>query len=261
LSNDKTATDLLASFRNQRPRVQPQFPEWVVAFVLYCLTKAPWEPLEQVSLKRLTLKTFFLILLASGRRTSDVGAIDVSRISFKRDRSVTMYPAREFVPKTRAAKEGGTAFAPIVLPSLDNFVGEGEPDSLLCPVRALRSYLKRTEPFRNKRNRLFLSYQRERRTDVTLATLSLWVKMVVKLAYSESGANDQMLYKVTAHQLRHVSMSLASRVNAPLEVLIQAGMWTNATTFHNFYLADASEASAQSGRFRLGPLVAAQSIV
>jgi integrase len=261
LSNDRTTSDLLASFRTQRPRVLPNFPEWDMAFVLYCLTKAPWEPLSEISIKRLTLKTFFLVLLASGRRRSDVGAIDISRIAFKRNQSVTLFPAREFVPKTKAAKEGGKAFSPIVLPSLQNAVGEGEPDSLLCPVRALNTYIRRTQSFRNKRNKLFLSYQRERRSDISCATLSLWVKMVVRLAYSESGASDQMLYKVTAHQLRHVSMSLASKANVPLEVLVQAGMWTNPTTFHAFYLGDASETLAQTGRFRLGPLVAAQSII
>src|SRR6056300_877786 len=140
-------------------------------------------------------------------------------------------------------------------------VGEGEPDACLCPVRALKVYIDRTKSFRGNRKRLFLSYQKHRVSDISNATLSLWVKMVVRLAYSESGAADQLLYKVSAHQLRHVSVSLAAKVNTPLESIIRAGMWTNPTTFHGMYLSDASELLAQTGRFKLGPLVMAQNII
>lgn len=260
-SQDQVMSDLLASFRSQRPRTAPVLPEWDVAFVLYCLTKGPWEPLENASISRLTLKTFFLVLLASGRRRSDVGAIDVARIAFTPDDAVTMFPSREFVPKTRAALEGNAAFSPITIPNLSNFVGLGEPDALLCPVRAIRVYLERTRSFRRGRKKLFISYQRGRNSEITTATLSIWVKRLVQSVYTESGAADRVTYKITAHQIRHISMSLASKCNIPLESLIRAGMWANPTTFLNYYLSDATETLAQTGRFRLGPLIVAQSVV
>ena len=75
LASFKVVSDLLASFRSQRPRMAPTLPDWDIAFVLYQLTKAPFEPMEHCSLKLLTWKTFFLILLASARRRSDVHAI------------------------------------------------------------------------------------------------------------------------------------------------------------------------------------------
>ena len=53
-------------------------------------------------------------------------------------------------------------------------------------------------------------------------------------------------------------MSLASRMGAPLDSLVCAGVWTNPNTFLSFYLSYASELVAQSGRFRFGPLVSAQ---
>ena len=56
-------------------------------------------------------------------------------------------------------------------------------------------------------------------------------------------------------------MSLASRGNISLESLIHAGMWTNPTTILEFYLKNVSEMMAQSARFRLGPIVAAQAVV
>ena len=261
LAADRTLSDLLASFRTQRPRGVPTLPDWDVAFVLYCLTKAPWEPLREISLQRLTLKTFFLILLASGRRRSDIAAIDVSRVAFGSNGSVSLYPVRDFMPKTRAAVEGGRAFSPIVIPPLVEHVGRNEPDSMLCPVRALRIYLDRTKAIRKSRNRLFISYQPNRVTDISPITLSRWVKVLVRSVYKESGADDRCTYKISAHQVRHISMSLASRSNIPLEYIVRAGMWTNSTTFIGYYLSNAAELQDQSARFRLGSLIVAQTKV
>lgn len=45
-------------------------PTWGIVFVLQSLGKPPFEPLGQVDLKFLTLKTLFLVDAASGRRVS-----------------------------------------------------------------------------------------------------------------------------------------------------------------------------------------------
>ena len=258
LSSDPVLADLLASFRTQRPRVAPSLPEWDMAFVLYCLTRPPWEPLQGLSTKRLTLKAFFLLLLASGRRRSDLGAIDVTRVSYRPDGSMVLYPERGFMPKTRAATEGQQAFSPIIIPDLTRLVGAQEPDACLCPVRAVRQYMLCANLYRRGRHRLFLSFQRQRQTNITNQTLSLWVKLLVKAVYAESGAESRDLYRISAHQVRHISMSLASHMGAPLEDIVRAGMWTNPNTFISHYLSHASELVAQTGRFRLGPLVSAQ---
>jgi integrase len=258
LSSSRVLSDLMASFRTQRPRKAPVLPEWDLAFVLYCLTKAPWEPLHAISLKRLTLKTFFLLLLASGRRRSDLGAIDVSRLAYAPDGSMILYPERGFAPKTRAATEGDKAFSPIIIPSLKDIVGQDEPDALLCPVRAMKVYVARTSLMRRGRNRLFISFQQNRLSNITNATLSVWVKLLVRSVYLESGAENRVIFRISAHQIRHIAMSLASRVGTPLESLIRAGMWTTPNVFLSHYLSDASELLGQTGRFRLAPIIAAQ---
>ena len=258
LASQPVLSDLLAAFRTQRPRAAPALPEWDMAFVLYCLTRPPWEPLQEVSTKRLTLKTFFLLLLASGRRRSDLGAIDVTRIAYRADGSMILYPERGFAPKTKAAAEGAHAFSPIIVPDLTRFVGSRELDATLCPVRAVRLYVTRSNTYRKGRNRLFLSFQQSRNTNITTNTLSIWVKMLVRSVYTESGAESRDVFRISAHQIRHVAMSLASRVGTPLEAVVRAGMWTNANTFLDFYLSQSSELVAQTGRFRLGPIVAAQ---
>ena len=247
LASFKVVSDLLASFRTQRPRLPPSLPDWDVTFVLYQLTKAPFEPLQHCPLKLLTWKVFFLVLLASARRRSDVHAIDVARMEFTPEGSVILYPVWHFLPKTRAAMEGHEAFSPIVLPALGPLVGPREPDALLCPVWAL--------------NRLFLSYQTNRSTDITRQTMSGWVKCLVQYIYKFAGVDARRAYRVSAHQVRHIGVSLSSAFNVSLESIIRAGMWNNHSTFTHHYLSNASTEMAQARGFRLGPLVSAQAVV
>ena len=56
LSNLRVLSDLMASFRAQRPRVVPSLPEWDVTFVLYCLSKEPYEPLDGIIVKALNIQ-------------------------------------------------------------------------------------------------------------------------------------------------------------------------------------------------------------
>ena len=67
--------ELIKSFQRQRPVYRSLTPKWDLAFVLSHLCKAPFEPLNKVSLFHLTVKTVFLITLASARRISEVHAL------------------------------------------------------------------------------------------------------------------------------------------------------------------------------------------
>ena len=57
---------LLASFYRDKPIVNRGIPAWDLSLVPMSLTKAPFEPLKDASLKILTFKTVFLMALASG---------------------------------------------------------------------------------------------------------------------------------------------------------------------------------------------------
>ena len=61
----KTISDMITSMELQRPRNTPVLPQWDLGIVLKALSKPPYEPLREVSLKHLTLKTVFLITMAS----------------------------------------------------------------------------------------------------------------------------------------------------------------------------------------------------
>ena len=57
---------LLSSFHREHPKNSRNLPKWNLSVVLNELTKAPFEPMEDTDLKHLTLKTTFLLALASG---------------------------------------------------------------------------------------------------------------------------------------------------------------------------------------------------
>ena len=57
---------MIMSMELQRPRLTPVLPQWDLGIVLEALSKPPYEPLREASLKHLTLKTVFLLTMASG---------------------------------------------------------------------------------------------------------------------------------------------------------------------------------------------------
>ena len=74
VSKDDNLTRLLDSFLRDRPKGRRFIPSWNLSLVLHQLTKAPFEPLKEVSLKHLTFKTVFLVALGSGKHRSEIHA-------------------------------------------------------------------------------------------------------------------------------------------------------------------------------------------
>ena len=70
ISKDENLTRLLDSFHRDRPKGRRGIPSWNLSLVLHQLTKAPFEPIKEASLKHLTFKTVFLLALGSGKRRS-----------------------------------------------------------------------------------------------------------------------------------------------------------------------------------------------
>ena len=78
VSKDENLTRLLDSFHRDRPKGRRGIPSWNLSLVLHQLTKAPFEPLKEASLKHLTFKTVFLLALGSGKRRSEIHAWIIS---------------------------------------------------------------------------------------------------------------------------------------------------------------------------------------
>ena len=119
VSKDENLTCLLDSFHRDRPKGRRGIPSWNLSLVLHQLTKAPFEPLKEASLKHFTFKTVFLLALGSGKRRSEIHAWLHKNIRHQSDWSkVSLYPSPSFLAKNQLAKEGPESVAPVVIPAL-----------------------------------------------------------------------------------------------------------------------------------------------
>ncbi len=143
--------DLVIRFLRGARRLNPPrphlVPSWDLPSVLSALRGAPFEPLQSVELKFLSLKTVLLSALATVKRVGDLQAfsVDDSCLEFgPADSHVVLRPRPGYVPKVPT------------MPFRDQVVNlqalpreEADPAiALLCPVRALRIYVDRTQSFR-----------------------------------------------------------------------------------------------------------------
>ena len=198
VSKDENLTRLLDSFHRDRPRGRRGIPSWNLSLVLHQLTKAPFEPLKESSLKHLTFKTVFLLALGSGKRRSEIHAWLHKNIRHQSDWSkVSLYPSPSFLSKNQLAKEGPDSVAPVVIPALAPSLDRSlKGDRSLCPVRALRYYLDRTADLRQNKELVFVSFKKGFDKDISPATISSWIKQTVVLCYELSDQEALTLHQV-----------------------------------------------------------------
>ena len=260
VSKDENLTCLLDSFHRERPKGRRGIPSWNLSLVLHQLTKAPFEPLKEASLKHLTFKTVFLLALGSGKCRSEIHAWLHKNIRHQSDWSkVSLYPSPSFLSKNQVAKEGPDSVAPVVIPALAPSLDRSlKGDRSLCPVRALRYYLDRTLDLRQNKELVFVSFKKGFDEDISPATISSWIKQTVILCYELSDQEALSLHQVKTHDVRAFAASKAFQSGISLEQILSACHWKSRNTFTQFYLKDV--AWADSELFHLGPVVAAQQV-
>ena len=177
ISKDGNLTRLLDSFHRDRPKGRRGVPSWNLSLVLHQLTKAPFEPLREASLKHVTFKTVFLLALGSGKRRSEIHAWQHKNIRHQSDWSkVSLVPSPSFLSKNQLAKEGPQSVAPVVVPALAPTLDRSlKSDRSLCPIRALRYYLDRTSDIRQGKELVFVSFKKGFDKDISPATISSWL--------------------------------------------------------------------------------------
>ena len=62
-------------FELQRPVQRSLTPKWDLSWVLVCLQKPPFEPIDKASKFHVTIKTAFLLALATAKRCSEIHAL------------------------------------------------------------------------------------------------------------------------------------------------------------------------------------------
>ena len=250
---------LLSSFYRDRPKSSRNLPKWNLSVVLNELTKAPFEPMKDTDLKHLTLKTAFLLALASGKRRSEIHAWVVNKVAnLGQWEKVALFPSSDFIAKNQLAREGSQSVSPVTIPALTTIVDrQFKEDRTLCPVRALRFYLDRTKDLRGSRSLLFISFKKGHTSDIRPATLSSWLKQTILLCYKQADQQALDLVQVKAHDIR---ASKAFYGGVSVDQIMQACHWKAHNTFTNFYLKDLTWSDTDNNMY-LGPVVAAQQVL
>ena len=128
--------------------------------------------------------------------------------------------------------------------------------ALLCLIRALKFYLKMTEPYRQNRTRLFLPIKCKQ--EISKSSISRWISYTIKLAYKKLTNRDFPFLKIKAHEVRALSSSRAFFDKVPLNEILKAAVWNQSSTFAKFNLRDMSQ--QLQNLHHLGPVVMAQKV-
>ena len=126
-----------------------------------------WDLLSD---KDLTLKTVFLLALSTGKRRGELHALTKNvRWLSGAVRTVEILQVAKFLSKTHMKTNGLGALRSLTMSSFDEIVDlEDNEKRLLCPVRTLKAYMKRSDQYRSpEQKRLFISYRRGTEKDIS----------------------------------------------------------------------------------------------
>ena len=136
IGSNSQLSALVRTFLLEVQKVRSSLPNWSLNKVLEYLKKA--EPLENLSLRKLTCKTLFLVALATAKRVGELQALS-PEISFQNANLVLHYHDW-FLAKT------ASFFNPLessfTLYALREMCNTPEFNNPLCPVRCLNFYLR-----------------------------------------------------------------------------------------------------------------------
>ncbi|KAK2866765.1 hypothetical protein Q7C36_002821, partial [Tachysurus vachellii] len=200
----------LRGVRRLRPSSRPRLPSWDLSVVLEGLLEAPFEPMESASEKFLTLKSALLLALASLRRVGDLQALSIAPTCLEFSPGMSkaiLHPRPGYVPKVPRI-----AGCPIILqaycPPPHESAEQGRLH-LLCPVRALRTYVHRSSSWRNS-SALFVCFVRSQASPLGNRT----------------------------HSTRGIASSIALARGVPIEDICAVAGWSSPHTFIRFYDLD-----------------------
>ena len=218
--------------------------------------------MKETDLKHLTLKTAFLLALASGKHHTEIHAWVANKVSnLDQWEKVALFPSSDFIAKNQLTREGSQSVSPVTISALTTIVDrQFKEDRSLCPVGALRYYLDRTKDLRGSRSLLFISFKKGHTSDIRPATLSSWLKQTILLCYPQADQQALDLVQVKAHDIRAFVASKAFYGGVSVDQIMQACHWEAHNTFTNFYLKDLTWSDNDNNMY-LGPVVAAQQVL
>ncbi len=203
-----------------RPPVRSRIPPWDLAVVLEALCRPPFEPIEEISDRHLTLKTVFLLAISSLKRVGDLQALSVAptNLDFAPGMAKSfLYPRAGYVPK---------------VPS--------------------DAYVHRAALWRRVDQLLICYGPPKRGLPASKQTLSRWIVDAINIAYEASDLPSPM--GVKAHSTRSVAASKAFLAGVPMQDICNTAGWSTPLTFVRFYGLDMRATQAlPSSRPRCAP--------
>ena len=250
VSSSVHLTRLLRSFFLSRPPSRTLVSSWSLPAILRALAKPPFEPLARASFHHLTVKTVFLIAIASGQRRSSLHALTLEPGHIRWESAgVRLMPRAGFLAKNQTAS---SETVQIFLPSLSSHSSVMQ-DKLWCPVRALKWYVDRSSSLRTSPG-LFISTIAPH-SHVSLRTISRWIVEAINSA----GPDALISAAPRAPDTRGLSTSWALFNGASVDQITRAAYWSNPNSFITCYLRDVVSLEASFGLASLGASASARS--
>lgn len=230
VSNSVTLGKLIRALFLKRPPTRKLLPSWSLPRVLEALAKPPYEPLGEASFKNVTIKTVFLIAIASGQRRSALHALSAAPGHVRWERGgVRLLPAPSYIAKNQTASSGPVEIFLQPLSAHSSIV----EDKVWCPVRALKFYWHRSQQKRSG-DQLFIT-TKEPFGPASRDTISRWIVEAIKAAGPDALTPDTTPH---AHDTRSISTSWALFQGVPIEEIHRAAYWRTPNSFISFYLKD-----------------------
>ncbi|XP_068113785.1 uncharacterized protein [Hyperolius riggenbachi] len=216
-----------------RPVVISKVPPWDLNVVLQSLCEHPFEPLDQIPDKFLTLKTAFLLAITTARRVSELQALSIKPpyCTISEDR-ITLRPDFAFLPKVTSKFHRSQE---IFLPSFcDKPTNEKERKLHCLDVRrCILHYLERTASWRRSDALLVLFAGKFKGRQASKTSIARWIRQTITAAYQTQGR--PLPTSIKAHSTRSVSTSWAERAGASIEQICRAATWSSQNTFVKHY--------------------------
>ncbi len=197
-------------------------PHWDLAVVLEALCKPPFEPIEEISERLLTLKMVLLLAISSLKRVGDLQALSVapSFLDFAPGLAKAfLYPRAGYVPKVPSSVPRPVVLQAFCPPPFR------EPDqkrlNCMCPVLALDVYFHRTALWR-KTDKLLVCYGPPKKgLPASKQALSRWiVDAIIVYSFSRPRRHSQSVcrslewrpqfLKVVALMVRYIIIYIVS---------------------------------------------------
>lgn len=219
-------------FNFRPPQKASPMPVWSLSGLLCFLCSDLFEPLEEASILRLSQKTLFLLLLASGRRISEVAHISVRSVPKSGALSLLWVP--DFRPKHLSP-----SFRPCP-PSISPLCSPRSRDVLLCPVRAYQIYRDRSSVWLEDvpllhRLRSPLWSLPGQAIPSPVRTLTSWFVSLVRDCRRRDGLSTDV--SVGPHQMRKFAASYSLHLGHPPESVWKKMGFSSLSILKKNYLA------------------------